>query len=335
MRGHLFVFGPVLLFACALGCSSANETGEGDAPSGTTPGSGGAGDGTEEPGPGTSGGTSGSSGSSGGSETPTDIKVGTITVMSTAYAIGDTPVEMGSATGTFYVIPAPPTGASKPASSCTETVTGPCTVNACTFAAEPADAGAPRITYTHAGPVKVSGVLVNDGSMTLIPGGYGYQTVSGNVAFFRGGETVKISAPGNPGGAPAFDVALTAPASVRVTSPVFDAQSRVSVPTGQSLNVAWTGGAGSEVAVQISSGTSTRSAISRCAFPASAGQGSIPASVLAAVKAVGAPQVSLVVNAESRSVQTPDGWDITVALQAYGLRSGATTAIAAGTLDLP
>jgi hypothetical protein len=335
MRGHLFVFGPVLLFACALGCSSANETGEGDAPSGTTPGSGGAGDGNGEPGSGPSGGSSGASGSSGGSETPTDIKVGTVTVMSTAYSIGDTPVEMGSATGTFYVIPPAPAGAPKPASSCTETVTGPCTVNACTFAAAPADAGAPSITYTHAGPVKVSGVLVNDGSMTLTPGGYGYQTVSGNVAFFRGGETVRLSAPGNPEGAPAFDVSLTAPASVRVTSPVFDAQSRVTAAAGQNLNVAWTGGAGGEVAVQIGAGTQTKSAVARCGFPAASGSGSIAASVLAAVKAVGAPNVSFTVSAESRSVKSLEGWNITVALQAYGLRSGPTTAVASGLLDLP
>jgi hypothetical protein len=240
---------------------------------------------------------------------------------------------MGSAYGTFYRLPPAPSG-SGTTSSCTTTTTGACTVNACTFGSStPTDGGAPAISYTSSGVVTVSGVLVNSGSMTLTPGGYGYQTVSGAVAFFKGGESIRIAAPGSPTGAPAFDVALIAPASIKVTAPVFDAQSRVTVGANQPLSVAWLNGGGGDVAVQISSGTSAKSAVAHCSFPASAGQGVVPSAVLTAVGAVGA-QTSIMVSAESRAVKNPDGWDITVALQAYGLRAGGTGGIASGLLQL-
>jgi hypothetical protein len=167
--------------------------------------------------------------------------------------------------------------------------------------------------------VKVSGVLVNDGTMTLTPGGYGYNTVSGSVAFFTGGETVKFAAPGNAKGAPAFDTTLSAPSSVTITSPVFDSQGRVTVGGGQNLTVKWSGATAGEVATQISSGTSAKSAIARCAFPTASGQGVVPASVISAVKAVGA-QTSIVISSESRTVKNPDGWDLTITLQAYALK---------------
>jgi hypothetical protein len=251
--------------------------------------------------------------------------------MSTAYSVGQTPVEFGSASGTFYRIPPATTGAPTP-TACTTTTSGACTVTSCTFGgATPTDGGAPAISYTHAGTVKVSGVLVNDGTMTLTPGGYGYNTVSGSVAFFTGGESVKIAAPGNPQGAPAFETTLTAPASVKVSAPVFDSQGRVLVSSGQNLTVKWTGATAGEVAAQITSGTSSKSAIARCAFPTASGQGVVPASVLAAVKAIGA-QTSIFVSAENRAVKNPSDWDITITLQAYGVKAQGS-GIASGLLQ--
>lgn len=326
-----------LLFGSVLACSGAGAEVPGGGPGGSS-GEGSSGtDGTSSSSgsTGSSGSTSSSSGGSSGDPDPTpkETKVGTITITSTAYKVGTTPVEMGSAWGSFYRIP-PQAPGGPSTSSCTTNTTGACTVNACTFGSSaPADGGAPAIAYTHAGVAKVTGVLVNDGSMTLTPGGYGYQTVSGSVAFFKGGESVGVSAPGNPNGAPAFDVKLTAPSSIVVTAPVFDAQSRVSVGAGKNLAVGWQNAAGGEVAVQISSGTSAKSAIARCAFPAGAGQGVVPSSVLAAVGAVGG-QTSITVSAESRAVKNPDGWDITVTLQAYGIRAGASGGIASGLLQI-
>jgi hypothetical protein len=118
-----------------------------------------------------------------------------------------------------------------------------------------------------------------------------------------------------------------------VTAPVFDAQSRVRVGAGKDLAIAWKKAAGGDVAAQIAAGTTTQSALARCAFPAASGQGVVPASVLATVGAVGG-QTSLVVSAESRAVKNVDGWDITVTLQSYGLRTGASAGLATGFLDL-
>lgn len=276
-----------------------------------------------------SSGNGSSSGASSG-DPPQATKSGTITIMSTHYKVGQTPIEMGSATGTFYQLP-PATGAAG-ASPCTITKEGACTVTACTFGSTPTDAGAPSIQYTHAGPVKVSGVLVNNGTMTLTPGAYGYQTVSGNAAFFNGGENVRLVAPGNPSGAPAFDVALVAPTSPNVTAPTFNAQSQVVVANGQSLGLAWQNGGSGEVVAQIASGTQQKSAIARCAFPGGAGNGTIPAAAIKTVYGAGA-QTSFFVSAEGNKVLTPDGWTITVALQAYGLRATANgPSIASGLL---
>ncbi len=332
---YLFCLLP-FAFGAIVACSGGADAVSGDN-GGSSGGEGSSGD-PGSSGASSSGGSSGASSSSGGSSgdpdpTPKETKVGTITITSTAYKVGTTPVEMGSAWGSFYRIP-PPAAGGPSTSSCTTTTTGACTVNACTFGSSSAtDGGAPSIAYTNAGVATVTGVLVNDGSMTLTPGGYGYQTVSGSVAFFKGGESVTVSAPGNPKGAPAFDVKLTAPASIVVTAPSFDAQSRVSVASGQSLPVAWQNAKGGEVAVQISAGTSAKSAIARCAFPAASGQGAVPASVLSAVGAVGG-QTSITVSAESRAVKAPDGWDITVTLQAYGIRAGGNGGIASGLLQI-
>lgn len=332
-----FAFGILVasMMACSVVGSSPSSTKPGGPSDGTSSGST-DGEGASSSSGGDVGSSTGSSSSSSGgaTSTPKETKVGTITIASTSYTIGSTPVEMGSAYGSFYRLPPPAPGGAAPASSCTTTTTGACTVNACSFGPTSAvDGGAPSITYTHAGVVTVTGVLVNDGSMTLTPGGYGYQTVSGSVAFFKGGESIGVSAPGNPNGAPAFDVTLTAPSSVVVTSPVFDAQSAVVVGQGDDLAVAWENAGGGDVAVQIASGTSSKSAIARCAFPAGSGQGVVPASVLAAVDAIGA-QTSIMVSAESRAVKNPDGWDITVSLQAYGIRAGDSGGIASGLLRI-
>lgn len=319
----------IVLAACSAGSVVSGGPGDGTSGSSGANGTSGGDDGTSSgASSGTSGASSGSTGSSG--DAPKETKVGTITVMSTAYKIGTTPVEMGSAFGTFYRLP-PVTATGT--SACTITTTGACTVNACTFGASTPDAGTPSIDYTNAGVATVTGVLVNDGSMTLTPGGYGYQTVSGSVAFFKGGETVGISAPGNPSGAPAFTTSLKAPASMTVTAPTFDAQAKVIVSSGASLPVAWQSASAGEVVVQIASGTSAKSATARCAFPASAGSGAVPASVLTSVYGIGA-QTSVTVSAESRDVQKPDGWEITVSLQAYGIKSGTNGGIASGILQL-
>jgi hypothetical protein len=262
------------------------------------------------------GGSSGGS-SSGEPEGPTDTRAGNVTVTSTAYAIGATQIEMGSATGSFYRVPPPVPGAPS-TGGCQTTTTGACTVTTCTFSGS---TGTSAVTYTDAGPIVISGVDVNDGDMTLTPGGaYGYQAVNGNVAFFRGGESIRFSAPGKAGGAPSYDVTLTAPSSPRITAPTFDTQGRVVMTPGQDLAIAWVS-ANTDVIAQITAGTGSKSVTARCVFPGSTKQGKVPAAVISSVKSAGA-QASFLVTSESKKVETKGGWNTTFSLQSWGVRDG-------------
>ncbi len=313
----------VLALGTGLAVVACSGSSTGVDPSGSSGSSGSSGEGSSgSSGEGSSGssGTSGSSGSSGdpdASVVPHETKVGTITIVSNKYSIGTTSVELGTATGSFYRLPPIAGSVGTP---CTTATQGACELTTCTFSGATTDAGTVPVIYTSSGTATVSGVLVNDGSMTLTPGAYGYQTVSGNVAFFTGGETVRVRAPGLPSGAPAFDLTQTAPSGVTVTSPTFNAQARVVVGSGQALNVAWAGGSASDVVVQMAAGTTAKSAQARCAFPSASGHGTVPATILTAVSSVGGSGTSFIVSSTARKVSTVDGWTLTVDLQAYGLK---------------
>jgi hypothetical protein len=207
---------------------------------------------------------------------------------------------------------------------CTTTTFGACSVQTCTAGPPPTDGGV-SITYTDAGPLTISGVQVNDGTMQMTPGAYGYVTVSGAVALFNGGDTVRFVATGNPHGAPAFDVSLVAPGSAQVTAPVFT-QGNVVASSSHDLAVNWTGAA--NVTAQLTAGTSGQSAVARCAF--SGTSGSVPSAAIAAVRAVGG-SASIMVSSESHDVRTPDGWNISFALQSYGI---IASGLAVGTLTI-
>ena len=198
----------------------------------------------------------------------------------------------------------------------------------CTFGGTTSDGGV-SITYTDAGPLTISGVLVNDGTMMLTPGPYGYETVSGAVALFDGGANVRFVAPGNANGAPAFDVQLVAPSAVQVTAPAF-VQGKVAASPSHDLAVAWSGSSAASVTVQLASGTSGTSAIARCTYAGNSGGGTVPAAAISAVQATGGA-ASILVMSESRTTKNPDGWNIAFSLQSYGI---IPSGLAAGTLEL-
>ena len=262
----------------------------------------------------------GGGGNGDGTTAPTETKAGFFTIASSRYTVSTTMVETGYAMGTLYRIPPLPSGGG----GCTTMKYGACEVQSCTTSAPTTDGGF-AITYTDSGPVKISGVRVNDGTMTLTPGGYGYNTVSGAVALFYGGESVRWVAPGNANGAPGFDVALVAPTAVQVTSPTF-VQGKVTASSTQDLAVTWSGSA--TVMTQLAAGTSAQSAVARCTFTGSSGI--VPAGAIAAVRAVGG-SASIMVMMESKATRNPDGWDMSFALQTYGL---IPSGIAVGTLEL-
>jgi hypothetical protein len=283
---------------------------------------GGGGDSNTGPdGGGGSGGSNGSNGSNGSTET----KAGFMTIESTRYTVSSTDVEQGYASGTMYRIPPVMAGGT---SQCTTSTVGACQIQTCSTSGTGSGGDVP-ITYTDSGLMTISGVQVNDGTMTLTPGAYGYTTVSGAVALFNGGDTVRFVAPGNPQGAPAFDVSLVAPTSVQVTSPAF-VQGSVAANAAQDLGVAWSGPATSDVTVQLAGGTAGTSASARCSFSGSAGHGVVPTGALTAIRAAGG-NASIIVSAETKATRSPDGWQLSFSLLTYGL---IPSGIAAGTLVL-
>lgn len=252
---------------------------------------------------------------------PTETKAGFFTIHSSRYTVSSTVVEQGYATGTMYRIPPIASGAG----GCETTTYGSCDVQTCVAGTTMTDGGLP-ITYTDAGLLTISGVLVNNGTMTLSPGGYGYNTVSGAVALFASGANVRWSAPGNPSGAPGFDVSLVAPFPVQVTAPAF-VQGKVTATASQDLAVAWSG-ATSGVTAQLAAGSSAQSVVARCSF--SGNSGVVPAGAIAAVRSAGGT-ASMIVMTERRTTHEPDGWKLELALQTYGL---VPSGIAVGTLEI-
>jgi hypothetical protein len=244
--------------------------------------------------------------------------------MSSRYTVSTTVVEQGYASGTMYRIPPLSTGGG----ACTTTTQGACELQTCTTGTTTTDGGLPAITYLDSGPVTISGVEVNDGTMTLTPGGgYSYVTVSGGVALFNGGANVRWVAPGNASGAPGFDVSLVGPTAVQVTAPAF-VQGKVTASAAQDLAVTWSGTSTSGVMVQLAAGASGHSVVARCTFSGSSGV--VPAAAISAVRSAGG-SASIMVMMENRATRMPDGWNIAFALQTYGL---VPSGIAVGTLEI-
>lgn len=257
-----------------------------------------------------------------GTSSPTETKAGFFTITSSRYTISTTMVEQGYASGTMYRIPPATSGGG----GCSSTSYGACNVQTCDSGTTTTDGGL-AITYTDSGPVEISGVDVNDGTMTLTPGGYGYVTVSGAVALFNGGATVRWVAPGSSNGGPAFDVSLVAPTAVQINAPAF-VQGNVSASATQDLAVTWSGSPTSAVTAQLAAGASGHSVVARCTFNGSSGV--VPAAAMSAIGSAGG-SASIMIMMESRATEMPDGWNLEFALQTYGL---IPSGIAVGTLEL-
>jgi hypothetical protein len=252
----------------------------------------------------------GNQGGGDGTSSPTETKAGFFTITSSRYTVSTTMIEQGYASGTMYRIPPSSSGGG----GCSNATYGACDVQTCDSGTTTTDGGL-AITYTDSGPVAISGVEVNDGTMTLTPGGYGYVTVSGAVALF------------NASGGPAFDVSLVAPTAVQVTAPAF-VQGKVSASATQDLAVTWSGSTTSAVTAQLAAGASGHSVVARCTFNGTSGV--VPAAAISAVASAGG-SASIMVMMENRAARMPDGWNLAFALQTYGL---VPSGIAVGTLEL-
>jgi hypothetical protein len=165
---------------------------------------------------------------------------------------------------------------------CTTTKEGDCTLLDCAFSG----ATPPPPQYLDAGAIELAG---GSRAVTLQPqpGGSYTSESSTTSALFAGGETLTATIAGA-GDIPAHEVTLTAPSSVALTTP--DLDEPITIDRNGPLALAWSGGGAGRVRVAVGvsfldGSTLVRTAAVSCSFPASAGSGTVPASLLGAMPA--------------------------------------------------
>ncbi len=224
------------------------------------------------------------------------LKGGWVFASSSTITISATDYSSSTFNASFYQYSGP-----APVGGCTITMSGGCTLTQCPPAG---DGGVPMTTtLPTAGTVSISG---GKRAASISPKTDGtYPTDSDNMKpLYAGGETLTISATG--GTVPAFSGTVVAPARVRVTSPAVPAAgSSLAISRSSALSFAWSGGTVGEVTF----GVYPQSATSwvTCSFPANAGAGSIPSSLLSKL-----PSGSGSFNASLRNTShlTQSGWAI-------------------------
>jgi hypothetical protein len=187
----------------------------------------------------------------------------------------EVPVGGGTFTAAFYATPA------QPQPGCMTVVPdgGACAVTTCA-GHTPSDAG--LVTLASAGALDVTGGAFGDAGVQVGPDTLGTYLYNTTGPMFAPGDTLSVSAAG--GVVPAFaPQPIAAPAAITVTAPLPGDAGVLIIPTSQSLAVTWTGGVTNDRVVftlnaLFSSGASASTA---CSWNAVAGQGTIPAGVLA------------------------------------------------------
>lgn len=172
-----------------------------------------------------------------------------------------TPTRGGSAGASFYT-----SGETCPVM---ETI-GPCDVVMCSF--------------TSTGPMSAGAITVTGAQrpITLATGGDGtYALFQSTTPLYAGGETITFAAAG--AAVPAFEVALTAPREVRITSPAEPA-AVLAITRSRDLSLTWTGGTTGRLQVVLY-GPGQGATSLFCRFAADAGTGTIPTAALAMLEA--------------------------------------------------
>jgi len=262
-------------------------------------------------GPGNDGGVNNDSG------TTTPTKGGGIYLTSWSYTIANTPVAGMSASAGFY-------SAFAGTGSCTTTTDGACTISACTSGG--ADAGGGAVAAS-AGTIQITG---GSKPVQLLPSGTTYTAVTGQTAFWNGGEQLDVVGAGAE--VPAFNLKVTAPGLISVTSPVWpSAGGKVPITRAQAFPVAWTGGGAGNVVVAISGTAGSLSTSVSCSFTASGGSGSVPASALALLPA-SPTSAAISITASNATESVVSGWSLRVNAMTLG-KSTSGVASAAATIQ--
>jgi len=285
----------VLLCGCGAGAGSQDRPDLAGENGGGGDGGGGGGDG------------GGDGGGAAGDMASGPLRGGWVYLQSSSQVINAMTYSSSFASASFWQV----TGALPP-STCTVTHSGTCTLTRCPPAG---DAGTAPVTQApDAGTLTIKG---GARTVTLSPdanGAYGNDVDNMN-ALYAGGETLTISASG--GSAPAFSGTLTAPAKAQVLSPTMPAAgASLPIARASGFPLSWSGGSNGEVTVGVYA--QGGGAWVTCSFPASAGSGSVPSSLLSQL-----PAGAGTFNATLRASRTLDAQGWSVDLWAYQTISGS------------
>ena len=179
----------------------------------------------------------------------------------------------------FGTFEQPPTTSSS--MNCTITPDGACSFYDCTNT----DAGtSPTPTYLNAGALEV-----DVGANMIMPmqmANKEYRAV-GNMPLFTGGEMVRAKATGDPMGAPAFDLSVTAPSRITMTQPTYPPMGGLQIARTGAYDLKWTGGTSGKVYASLATYPTGGYKAVACNVDASAGGITFPATSMAKLTAGG------------------------------------------------
>jgi len=267
----------------ALGCSSSSK----GAPSDSGGGGSGEGAGGVNGGVGGSGAGAGAGGGGGGGP----VRVGEIDVtqanISNSYSYS---VSAGFATLTGGVVP---TGTAP-----TSTTIGDCTATVVPTTDTP-DAGSPMqpvVKLLNAGPITIAGAGTPPSVMLEYGPAKGatfsnYAEVTGNTAFFAGGDSLTVSGAGGPD-LPSFAApTLIAPSRIKLTSPDCSAGCP-DLDRTTDLVMTWTGGGAGKVTATFETISAAALVLVECKFGAAGGTGTVSTALLQKLEKAGSPGVT-------------------------------------------
>ena len=208
---------------------------------------------------------------------PTPTKGGTIG-MNTSGANGwgnDPTFQAGYNVGAAFSTPYPLDSNGYALGSCSHTVDGACEIVDCPNGLSP-----PTQVKYGAGTLSITGASVP--LQLQSP----YTSASSTEGLWSGGEVIHAVATGSD--VPPFDVKLTAPSQVSVTSPPSPPYTngipKITFTRSSPLMVTWVNGTFGTVDIEFMGTTSTNHAVHvTCSYPAASGTATIPTSVLNAI----------------------------------------------------
>lgn len=241
----------------------------------------------------------------GGTPDPNGNK-GTIVVSSGTYTLGANTVTSATAGASFASV----SGATTPTCSAPLTF-GPCLViGGCTgtvMIGTSTAASAGQVTITGGTPT----VMIAPNASNQ------YAGFSQSSPLWTTATTLTVSAAGAT--VPAFSTMLTAPAQPDFTTPTFPASTSLTIDRSTDFHVAWTGGNGGTVTLQLQTNTAQAEFV-RCIYDSSSNSATIPTAALQQVQAGATGNLAMSVTSTAQLVQ--GGWTIAITVGTPATQGG-------------